>query len=59
MTMTFIPSPTALLGIHAPGDNFPVVFYAANFGMGAALACWLLLLPVTRILVTLQTTRLS
>ena len=112
MTITFIPFPTALLGVHAPGDHFPVVFYAASltvaslslfvtwlyalrigtwstsastgraadqvtarslatlavflvligaafYGPGAALACWLLLLPAIRVLLARQASRLS
>jgi len=105
MTISFLPFPTALLGTAAPGDRFPVVFYAANLTLGSvglsvvwlyalrvgdlvdedldhrtagdmtarslatsgifvlstgiaflglapALACWLVLLPVTRVLLT-------
>jgi uncharacterized membrane protein len=112
MTITFIPFPTALLDADAPGDHFPVVFYAASltlaslslfvswlyalrfgnlvderldrratdqvtvrslatlavflvsvgaafFGLGAALACWLVLLPVTRVLLARQASSVS
>jgi uncharacterized membrane protein len=105
MAISFLPFPTALLGTAAPGDRFPVVFYAANLTLGSvglsltwlyalrvgdlvdegldrrtagdmttrslatslifllstgvaflglapALACWLVLLPVTRMALT-------
>jgi uncharacterized membrane protein len=48
MTISFLPFPTALLGAAAPGDRFPVVFYAAALTLARVglSATWLYALRV-------------